>query len=128
MVASSSSTQVLVVEDDPAIGNLIVDIISEAGYRVALVTTGHAALALVSESHPQLIILDIELPDMDGYSVYDELKMNGMAEAMNVLFMSAGRWGSEMPRPLTPNFLTKPFKIDDLLEMVSGLAGSSQRA
>ena len=63
------SQQLLVIEDDPAIARLLEVELVEAGYRVELAGTGSAGLAALEREEPDLIILDVRLPDLDGLSV-----------------------------------------------------------
>lgn len=84
---------ILVVDDDPAIRNLLMDFLTARGYRVQTAQDGPAALALVAQHAPELILLDIYLPGMNGVGVLRELRARQYKGGVIV----AGGDGSAMP-------------------------------
>ena len=66
--------KILIVEDDPSIQEILHDFIQEAGYDITLASDGVEALTKFSESHFDLILLDIMLPKIDGYSVSEVIR------------------------------------------------------
>src|SRR5436190_1243978 len=70
----SKSVIILIIEDDPAIGELITLYAEKSGYRVSIAHNGKAGLDLFYEHPPDLVILDIMLPQMDGWEVCKEIR------------------------------------------------------
>jgi DNA-binding response OmpR family regulator len=108
-------TSVMVVDDDPVIRELLADFLTHRGYHVLTAQTGAAALAVVDEKPPGLIILDIYLPDMNGVAVLRELRARHYFGAVIVLS------GSQEERLLkgmlgmgAVELLAKPFDLERL--------------
>jgi DNA-binding response OmpR family regulator len=79
--------RLLVVEDDPAIARLLEVELAEAGYEVELAVTGSDGLAALDRREPDLVILDVRLPDLDGLSVCRAARRSG--HAMPILMLTA---------------------------------------
>jgi two-component system, OmpR family, response regulator MprA len=118
-----SLQQLLVIEDDPAIARLLEVELVEAGYSVELAGTGAAGLAALERNEPDLIILDVRLPDLDGLSVCRAARRAGhrtpilMLTALDrvgdrVIGLDAG----------ADDYLAKPFAIEELLARLRALA------
>ena len=115
---------VVVVEDDPFIGELIRETISaEPGYQASLVGDASQALALLRQVKAQLLIIDINLPGMDGYALYDAVYADESFGRAEVLFMSAGTHEQEVKKRGIAHYLAKPFDLDELLTQVKQLTG-----
>jgi PleD family two-component response regulator len=69
-----NSTQILIVDDSPEILDLLTDILTHHGYRVRPVSSGSKALESMTLEIPDIILLDVKMPDMDGYEVCHHLK------------------------------------------------------
>jgi DNA-binding response OmpR family regulator len=121
--------RVLVVEDDPSIARLLEIELGEAGYRVELAGTGAQGLAAVERDEPDLVVLDVRLPDLDGLSVCRSVRRAGhrvpilMLTALDrvgdrVLGLDAG----------ADDYLAKPFAIEELLARLRALARRTQGA
>ena len=117
------SQQLLVIEDDPAIARLLEVELVEAGYRVELAGTGSAGLAALEREEPDLIILDVRLPDLDGLSVCRAARRAGhrtpilMLTALDrvgdrVIGLDAG----------ADDYLAKPFAVEELLARLRALS------
>ncbi len=112
---------ILVVDDTYAALQLLADVLSEEGYTVRPANTGERALASVEAEPPELILLDIRMPGMDGFEVCKRLKAMETARDIPVLFLSAA---TEMEERLlgfslgAVDFITKPFQRDELLARV----------
>ena len=112
---------ILLVEDDAAIAHLLTDVLDSAGYHVREAPTGAAARALVEQVRPQLIILDLVLPDEDGLVLCSVLK--NMAN-VPVLICSGTQRRRDAFLSLklgADDFIAKPFDIYDLLARVEVL-------
>ena len=113
----SDRKRVLVVDDEPAIRYTVQDALSEAGYQVATAQHGAQALVEVSRARPHVIVLDLMMPVMDGWTFLRHCK------DIPVVLMSAtyNLKGAE-PREPVKGILPKPFDLDDLLAAVAALA------
>jgi CheY-like chemotaxis protein len=125
---ASSAKQVLVVEDDPAIAQMLKDVLHENGYCVTVVHTGVEALSTLRSGHMDLIVLDLMLPDMNGWT-FLQVRERRRADQIPVLVMSAtGPDGIEQAQELgAPVFLKKPFQIERLLIEVDRLCAGPVR-
>ncbi len=112
-------SKVLIVEDDEAIAQGLRDNLEFEGYEVAIVADGVAAIRLVGEQRPDLIVLDIRLPRMSGYEVCRKLRGSG---CKTPIVMLTAR-GEEEDRVLgldlgADDYITKPFSVRELLARV----------
>ena len=107
---------VLVVDDDKDIRSLLTDLLKGDGYRVQAVGTGAEATAAVEKARPDLVMMDVKLPDQDGITVLKELKRNH--PDLEVIVMTAFGGSSTAIKAMEQgayDYVTKPFEIDDLL-------------
>jgi DNA-binding response OmpR family regulator len=113
---------VLVVEDDPDIGMLIMLLLNRAGIDAALRTDGSSGLAAVGELVPDLVVLDVGLPIMDGWQVLGAIRADGPRPA--VLLLSAHAQESDRERGLAmgaDGFVLKPFDNNALVARLRAL-------
>ncbi len=114
-----SSPRVLLVDDDPAIRTSIGEALTDARLDVSVAETGEAALGMVGELRPALVISDVRMPGMDGLMLLDELRTRGCGA--DVILMTAF---DDMPtvasamRGGAVEFLVKPLDLDQLIESV----------
>jgi DNA-binding response OmpR family regulator len=120
--------EVLVVEDDADTLKLVTLILSRAGYHVLPVERGAQALVLIAKNRPDAILLDIMLPDMDGFTVAQKLRTT-MPDTPPILFFSARGSPEDQvtSRVLGDGFLMKPVRLTTLLEAVRKLLEASQK-
>jgi CheY-like chemotaxis protein len=116
---------ILVVEDTVAIAEIIETVLNDIpNYQATAVDNGAAALAFVTEVVIDLVLLDINLPGLDGFAVYDLLRARPATATVPILFMTAGEHEAEFARRGVRGHIQKPFDLDDLLVRVaSALAG-----
>jgi two-component system alkaline phosphatase synthesis response regulator PhoP len=112
---------VLFVDDDVHIGRLIQDLLQQNGYQVTVAKTGKACLEIVRVQPPDLVILDIMMPGMDGFEVCRELRRETTMQQIPVLMLTA----MEDPKLNARAFaagaelcMTKPFRAEKLLSAV----------
>jgi DNA-binding response OmpR family regulator len=121
---SRSRGSVLVVEDDAGIRNLLADALQSAGYGVSLASDGFAALNLVRQAPPDVVILDLGLPVLDGQEFLDAWQTVAPSLGVPVLVLS-GR--AELPASLANSgiqcHISKPFDVDELLAAVGSVIG-----
>ncbi|WP_328601502.1 response regulator [Nocardia terrae] len=113
--AAAAPIKVLVVDDEPQILRALRINLSVRGYEVTTASTGAAALRAAAEKHPEVIILDLGLPDMDGIEVLAGLR--GWSTAP-VIVLSARTDSSDKVEALdagADDYVTKPFGMDELL-------------
>jgi two-component system cell cycle response regulator DivK len=116
-----SSRQVLVVEDNERSMKLFRDVLLASGYRMLEATTGAQAVELVVEHVPDLVLMDIHLPDVDGIEALGRLRADARTEAVPVLALTAQAMEGDRERFLAAGFdgyLSKPVNIRDLLATV----------
>lgn len=111
--------RIVLVEDDESVGEGISALLTDEGFEVRLVTTGGATLDAVTVFHPELVLLDVNLPDMSGFQVYEELakRFPGLAVIFSTGHADARAMGEAQHRNV-PSIM-KPYDIDELLAMVS---------
>jgi two-component system cell cycle response regulator DivK len=113
--------QILVVEDNEKNMKLFRDVLQATGYHTLEASTGGRALMLASEHRPAVVLMDIQLPDMDGLEALGRLRMDERTAAIPVLAVTAQAMRGDHERFTAAGFdgyLSKPVDIDELLEIV----------
>lgn len=103
--------RILVAEDDPAGRELIREILEPHGYQVIEAADGREALRKIEETEPDLILLDIQMPGLDGYAVVRELRRHPRFAALRVVALTAFAMRGDREKVLAAGFdayLTKP--------------------
>jgi two-component system OmpR family response regulator len=122
MTASSEDLRVLVVDDEPSIVDVVAMALRYQGYQVATVDTGGGALAQVRDWHPHAMVLDVMLPDMEGFEVARRLSVQ--RAGIPILFLSARDTTPDKIRGLTTggdDYVTKPFSLEELIARLRNL-------
>ena len=104
--------RILIVDDVEANRLILKDIITEMGYQPVLVESGAQALKMVQRMRPQLIILDIAMPEMDGYEVCQKLKKRPETKEIPIIFISAFDEPEDIVKGFSlggADYITKPF-------------------
>ena len=114
--------RVLVVEDDPAGRDAIQLCLESDGHEVMLAENGEQALALVAQSPPDLILLDMRLPVMDGWAFAQAYAEQPGPRAPIVVVTAAADAGRAAAEVKAAAFLAKPFDLEDLLKTVDRIA------
>ena len=109
--------KVLIVDDEEPIRELLEDILSDLGHAPLTAESGATALAMSLEDHPDVILLDVMMPEMDGYEVLKHLKENGNTRNIPVVMLSA--LAEEQVRRSAmkygvEHYITKPWTLDSL--------------
>ena len=113
---------VLIVDDNRDILRLLSQMLADEGYKVQTAANGAQALAAVQGAPPDLILLDIMMPEMDGYEVCQHLKADAETRDIPVIFISAIDATRDKVRALTVggvDYVTKPFQIKEVLARVA---------
>ncbi len=117
---AAGARRILVVDDDEDILDLVALALEIHGYAVETAAHGQAALERLAEAPADLILLDLNMPVMDGRRFCEEKRRRPELDAIPLALMSAADNLGERTRPCTPNaLLPKPFVVDDLLRIVA---------
>lgn len=121
----------LVVEDDTALGEVVVSALRDEGLDARLAKDGDEAMRLVDASEPAAIILDLMMPKRDGFSVLRELRADGRISKLPVIVVTAIFGLSERMYATelgAADYVTKPFELHDLVSRVRALVSSKPAA
>jgi two-component system, cell cycle response regulator DivK len=113
--------QVLVVEDNERNMKLFRDVLHASGYRTLEASTGERAVELVFEHRPALVLMDIQLPDIDGVEALDRLRADERSSSVPVLALTAQAMEGDRERFLAAGFdgyLSKPVNIAEFVATV----------
>jgi two-component system alkaline phosphatase synthesis response regulator PhoP len=115
---------ILSVDDEPDVTNLVRFHLAKSGYEVLTAASGREALEIIRRCPPDLIILDLMLPDIDGFGVCEILRRQAATAAIPVVLLTA--WATSDARHLglelgALDYLTKPFSPKELVERVRRL-------
>jgi two-component system alkaline phosphatase synthesis response regulator PhoP len=119
------SARILAVDDEPELTELMRFHLARAGHEVTTAANGWEALAAVQHHRPDIILLDLMLPDLDGFGVCEILRRNPVTATIPLIIISA--WASSDSRNLglelgALDYITKPFSPQDLVARVNRLA------
>jgi DNA-binding NtrC family response regulator len=118
--AGGQAATLLVVDDDLDVGDTLAEIMRFNGYDVDVARNGREGLRMVGERHPDLVLADVEMPQLSGPDMVQLMAMHGDGEErIPVVFLSGivglDRISAEVG---TPYYLSKPYEIDDVLSLV----------
>jgi len=114
-------TRILIVEDDPDIAQLVARYLDKAGFTTERVTSGREALQTITERPPDLVVLDLMLPHMDGLEVCRLLRAHDATSGIPVIMLTARAEESERIVGLelgADDYLAKPFSPNELVARV----------
>ena len=119
--ADAPKADILIVDDTPANLRLLSQMLAERGYQVRPVPDGPLALAATRAEPPDLILLDIRMPEMDGYEVCEHLKADAETRDIPIIFISALGETQDKVKAFTAggvDYVTKPFQFEEVLARV----------
>jgi two-component system, OmpR family, alkaline phosphatase synthesis response regulator PhoP len=122
--------KVLVVDDNPQIIELLEDHFSRGGYHVINASNGHEALAKVYQERPDLILLDIMMPLLDGYEICRTLKNNQETKHIPVIFITARGEAAHIERGFelkADGYVVKPFDPKELSDFAARILETFRR-
>ncbi|HWE66987.1 MAG TPA: response regulator transcription factor [Acidimicrobiales bacterium] len=121
VTAELPPTRILVVDDEPNIAELLSAALRFEGYEVGVAATGTEALDMARHYRPNLIMLDVMLPDLDGNEVCRRLRQQG--EQMPIVFLTARDTTQDKVEGLAlgDDYVTKPFSIEELMARVGAI-------
>jgi two-component system OmpR family response regulator len=122
-------TRVLVVDDEPNICALLAATLRLTGYEIRVAESGRDALLAAQDFGPDLVVLDVMLPDLDGFQVAQRLRANG--RAVPVLFLTARDSVADRVAGLTvggDDYVTKPFSLEEVVLRIQAILRRSNRS
>lgn len=112
--------KIMVVDDEPDIRKLIEKILKKQGYKIVQCENGRQCIECLPKEKPDLVILDVMMPELDGWETYKQI--NKIRPKQRVLFLTAVTFESQarkqMEKLKVPHYLTKPFDPPELIERV----------
>lgn len=123
--------RVLIIEDDPQIADLIATRLELAGLRTSIARNGRDGLTRAADLKPDAIVLDINMPIMDGFGVLTEMRASPLLRAIPTLVLTARNKPEDVAHAIglgAKDFLTKPFNDKDLIRRVARLLGPRRPA
>jgi len=116
------SSKILVIDDEALVRSMMCDGLAAAGYAVSAASSGEEALQVVQADRPECILLDIMMPDLDGYDTCAALKADPRTASIPVLLVSAttdARVMEQAKRVGAATVLRKPVRMDELQRVIS---------
>ena len=115
---------ILVVDDEPSIVVSLQFLLGQAGYDVSTATSGEEAIETIMKEHPDLILLDVMLPGIDGFEVCEIVRLDPKWRDIKVIFLSAKGKEEDIAKGLVLGadaYITKPYANKEVLENVRRL-------
>ena len=113
---------IVVVDDEPSIRELLVASLHFAGFYVATAASGSEAIEVIEKTQPDLIVLDVMLPDIDGFTVTRRIRQEGIGAP--VLFLTARDDTQDKVMGLTvggDDYVTKPFSLEEVVARIRAI-------
>jgi two-component system OmpR family response regulator len=116
--------RVLVIDDDPSIRQMVAYALGDAGHHVAEAPDGRVALELIGRQHPDLIILDMKMPGMDGWDFVQRYRAR-YGQGVPIIVLTAALDAAQRGAAVNAAaYVAKPFDLDILMERVSAIAST----
>jgi DNA-binding NarL/FixJ family response regulator len=122
--------KLLLVDDDPNLILLVKDYLEFRGYKVITAENGRAALAVLEETLPDMIICDVMMPEMDGYTVVQQIRDDSRFSWIPILFLSAKGQSQDRVKGLKTGadvYMVKPFEPEELVAQVESSLRQANR-
>jgi len=116
-----TSIKVAVVDDDPELVQSVKVILKVAGAQVFGARNGISGYLMIRREHPDVVLLDIMMPDMDGFEVCRKLKLDSITKGIPIIFLTARSGQAHIDMGLSlgaQGYITKPFEHDDLVDKI----------
>jgi len=131
VIAGIPGTLLLIIEDDPSLRELLRDVLKLSGFRVEAAADGQTCLNLAKTLQPDCILLDLRLPDIDGFAVLRRLRNDPTTAAIPVIVLSGFTRIEDQELALELGavaYITKPYNIPDLILVVRSVIEKSYRS
>lgn len=122
--------KILAVDDEPSISKLVSHTLGRRGHEVITANDGLTALSIAATDKPDLIVLDVMMPKMDGWEVRNRLKADPSTKDIPIVFLTAvGQFEKQLAamEEGSEDYVTKPFEPSELVEVVEGFLDPSKR-
>lgn len=120
------SRKIVIVDDDPYILMSLEFLMKKSGYEVLVARNGKEAMEVINKMLPELVLLDIMMPDVDGYSICAQIKSSKKLKDIKVIFISAKTKEADIKKGYDAGaslYITKPFSTRELMKQVKDLLG-----
>ncbi len=117
-----SATRILYVEDEPFLGRIVKESLERRGYEVMMVTHGNEALSQFKKTSPQICVLDIMLPNLDGYAIARLIRQ--IDSTVPIIFVTAKTQTEDVLKGFEAgghDYLRKPFSMEELIARINSL-------
>lgn len=124
------NANILIIDDNPGNLKLLTKMLSEQGYRVRISPSAKLGIDSVMTELPDLIILDIKMPEMDGYEVCEQLKVNQKTQDIPIIFVTGLEDAIDKVKAFqvgAVDYIVKPFKIIEVIARVENQLQISQK-
>jgi CheY-like chemotaxis protein len=121
-MSSTSTSRILLIDDSSTNNLLFQSIFEEAGYKVSICFNGKEALRQIHKEIPDLVMLDVMMPGMDGFEVLNSIKTNSATSHIPVIMLTAKNDQESRERALSMgaiDYILKPIGINEILDVVS---------
>lgn len=128
--SSSDRKQLLLIDDDPNLILLVKDYLEFRGYDVLTAENGNLAWQILEQTIPDLVICDIMMPEMDGYTFVEKLRKNSQLSWLPVIFLSAKGQTQDRIKGLNTGadiYIVKPFEPEELVAQVESSLKQTKR-
>lgn len=129
VIQRNEKIRILIVEDDTPLAMMMAHVLSRAGCDVQVAHTGKKGLELAKEKKFALITLDIDLPDINGHKVCDDLKQRHLSRLTPIVFVSGQPTEENRQRSLEAgavDFIAKPFSADEFVQRLLSHVGKTE--
>ena len=131
-MTDKTTKMILCIEDEPEMIDLIRLILSRRGFEIRGANGGKEGLAIIRNEHPDLVLLDLMMPEMDGWEVYQQMKADEAAKDIPVIVVTAKAQSIDKVLGLhiakVDDYIAKPFSPQELLASVDAVLGRKQTA
>lgn len=124
----SVARKILLVEDEPAIADLLVDLLEDEGYDVALAANGYEAWPLLIATRPDIVLSDVMMPVVDGHQLCGEINRDPRFGSTPVVLMSASAENHRRCGCVCAGFVSKPFALDQVVATLALALSASAAA
>ncbi len=131
-MTDKTTKMILCIEDEPEMIDLICLILSRRGFEIRGANGGKEGLEIIRNEHPDLVLLDLMMPEMDGWEVYQQMKADEAAKDIPVIVVTAKAQSIDKVLGLhiakVDDYIAKPFSPQELLASVDAVLGRKQTA
>ncbi len=126
----SNNPKILIADDEQFVTDFLKDLLAASGFQALAAVNGKEAINAVSSEHPDLILLDITMPDMDGFEVCKAMRGKAENSSMPIIMLTGDANESAIVQALehgADDYITKPFKNDELIEKIRHLLSEAEK-